>query len=126
MILPKEVELGVVPQKRTMRRGTAGASHVFRELYAAVNIKNNLKFCYIFCSGRILHTNIIYIWNPYFDKFGQRGHFLRPYFQYYKIRFPFADAYCWSMCHTGLYKTFKGNSQNKVLALKYKVFLTPV
>jgi hypothetical protein len=39
MILPKEVELGVVPQNRTMRRGTAGASHVFRELYAAVNIK---------------------------------------------------------------------------------------
>jgi hypothetical protein len=38
MILPKDVEFGVVPQNRTMRRGTAGASHVFRELYAAVNI----------------------------------------------------------------------------------------
>ncbi len=38
MISPKEVELGVVPQKRTMRRGTAGANQVFRELYAAVNI----------------------------------------------------------------------------------------
>jgi hypothetical protein len=39
MTLPKEVELGVVPQKRTMRRGTAGANQVFRELYAALNIK---------------------------------------------------------------------------------------
>ncbi len=67
MTLPKDVELGVVPQKRTMSRGTAGASHVFRELYAAVNINFFKIVLYFFVLGGSPHNNIIFIWNSFLD-----------------------------------------------------------
>jgi hypothetical protein len=69
MILPKEVELGVVPQNRTMSRGTAGASHVFRELYAAVNITFfKILFYFLYWSGSLYAFGTIF----HKDKFGPR------------------------------------------------------